>query len=113
MTPKRQAQFVSTEGVFDYHHIKSSLFWGYYSISFENQTGFMAKPEKALLDYFYFRGIHTSLMFIEEMRLQNFEAINKEILHEYARRFQKPGMISLANQITQFIDKEASEFKKL
>jgi len=106
VTPKRQARFSSTQGVFEYRHLKPSLFWGYVSITSDYQTGFMASPEKALLDYFYFKRIHATAEFIEEMRLQNLETINTDTLYEYALRFKKPGMISLARNLALFIKTE-------
>jgi predicted transcriptional regulator of viral defense system len=113
VTTKRQAKFGSREGTFEYRHIKPSLFWGYNSVSHENQTGFVASPEKALLDFFYFKRIHASKEFIEELRLQNMEVINTDKLRDYALRFSKPGLISLAKRLTNFIESELKATKKL
>jgi hypothetical protein len=93
--------------------LKPSLFWGYLSITQNKQTGFMASPEKALLDFFYFKRIHASMEFIEEMRLQNFDAIDTEKMREYALRFCKPCMTSLANRLVFFIESERKAIKTL
>jgi predicted transcriptional regulator of viral defense system len=113
VTTKRQAKFDSREGTFEYRHIKPSLFWGYNSVSHENQTGFVASPEKALLDFFYFKRIHASKEFIEELRLQNMEVINIDKLHEYAIRFCKPGVTALAKRIAGYIESESKATKIL
>jgi predicted transcriptional regulator of viral defense system len=113
VTTKRQAKFDSGEGTFEYRHVKPSLFWGYNSVSHENQTGFVASPEKAVLDFFYFKRIHVGMEFIEELRLQNLEVINTDRLRDYALRFSKPGLISLAKQLTNFIESELKATKTL
>ncbi len=61
VTPKRQGKFISKIGIFEYQHIKDSLFWGYDSISMNKQTAFIASPEKALLDLIYFKGMNISI----------------------------------------------------
>ena len=113
VTTTRQAKFSSEAGTFEYRHIKPSLFWGYFSVSMDKQTGFMASPEKALLDFFYFKRIHAGMEFIEELRLQNLEEINTEKMRKYALRFCKPGMTSLANRLTLFIESERKAMKTL
>jgi predicted transcriptional regulator of viral defense system len=113
VTTTRQAKFSSEAGTFEYRHIKPSLFWGYLSITQNKQTGFMASPEKALLDFFYFKRIHASTEFIEEMRLQNLDAIDTEKMQKEALRFCKPGMTSLANRLVFFIESERKVMKTL
>ena len=106
VTTKRPDKFVSDIGVFDYRHIKASLFWGYDSVSLRNQTAFIASPEKALLDFFYFRGTNASVEYIDELRLQNLEDVDVGKLNEYARRFKKPGMRRIAGMLEKYIQKE-------
>jgi predicted transcriptional regulator of viral defense system len=113
VTTKRQAKFYSETGTFEYRHIKPSLFWGYNSISLENQTGFMASCEKALLDFFYFKRIHADMEYIKELRLQNLEAISTEKMRKYASFFNKPGMASLVQRLTRFIEVELQATKTL
>ncbi len=103
VTPKRPGEFISKAGNFDYRHIKSSLFWGYHSVIFNNQTAFIASPEKALLDFFYLKDVKISLDYLEEMRLQNIEVIDLDKLLEYAKKFKKPSMLHIAAIIKQYI----------
>jgi len=111
VTTKRPGRFSSEVGVFDYRHIKNSFFWGYNSITLNKQTGFIASAEKALLDFFYLKGVKISLDYLEEMRLQNAQQINLEKLAEYAKKFKKPGMLYVAQVISKYIS-TASKRKK-
>jgi predicted transcriptional regulator of viral defense system len=113
VTPKRPARFVSEVGVFDYKHIKPSLFWGYTSISVNKQTAFMASSEKALLDLIYLKGMKISLEYLEGLRLQNVEKINLDKLFNYAKKFKKPGMLTATKVIKKYIDFYKSEEKEL
>lgn len=103
ITTKRQSCFKSELGIFRYFHIKPSLFWGYFSVTVKKQTGFIAFPEKALLDLIYMRNIKVSMHFLEELRLQNLKKIKFKRLDEYAGRFNKPTVISAVKTIKEYI----------
>lgn len=103
VTPKRPGQFVSKAGVFDYRHIKKELFWGYNSVTVNKQTAFVASAEKALLDFFYLKEVKISLDYLEEMRLQNVNAVSLDKLLEYGKRFKKPGILRAAKIIEKYI----------
>ncbi len=113
VTTKRPAKFSSEVGVFRYKHIKNSLFWGYKAITLRRQTGFLATPEKALLDLIYFNGINISNDYLEGLRLQNVSQINLETLFEYAKKFEKPGMLRAANKIKAYIQSSQEKEKEL
>ncbi|MBN1526451.1 MAG: hypothetical protein JW919_02555 [Candidatus Omnitrophica bacterium] len=102
VTTKRPGRFNTKIGIFDYRHIRTSLFWGYVSVTLNKQTAFMATPEKALLDLFYLRGVEASGHYLQEMRLQNIEKIDKKKLLQFAGRFQKPKMIRTAAEIIKY-----------
>ena len=113
VTTKRPGRFVSKLGVFDYRHIKSSLFWGYESISVNKQTAFMAEPEKALLDLIYLNGVNISLEYLKELRLQNVEKISLDKLFKYAGNFKSPGILLAAEIIKKYINSYRDEEKRL
>lgn len=113
VTTKRPGRFVCEIGVFDYRHIKNSLFWGYKSVTVDNQTAFIAHPEKALLDLVYLKGMKINLSYLEELRLQNVERINLNKLSEYAKKFKKPGMLSVAKTIIKYINSYKDKEKTL
>jgi len=104
ITTKRNGRFVSRAGIFDYRHIKKSLFWGYASVTVNKQTAFIASCEKAILDYFYIKRLDISLDYLHELRLQNINKINIEKLFEYAGRFKKPKMLYAAQAIKEYHD---------
>lgn len=103
VTAKRPERIVCSLGTFDFRHIKSSLFWGYDSVTVNKQTGFIASPEKALLDFFYLKGLKTSPGYIEELRLENTEKVNLEKLARYAKKFKKPGILKVARMLKKHI----------
>lgn len=105
VTPKRQARFISELGIFDYRHISPSLFWGYHSINFKGQIGFVALPEKAFLDFIYLKRFQISPEFLEEMRLQNLEKISLKKLSEFARRFNKNYILRATQILVEYIKK--------
>lgn len=103
VTTKRPESFRTPAGMYDYQHVKPSLFWGYTSVTFHGQTFFMATAEKALLDFFYLKHVKVSEDYLEGLRLQNTEDIDLEKLAAYARRFQKPGLVRAAELVSRYI----------
>jgi predicted transcriptional regulator of viral defense system len=103
VTTKRPCEFTTKVGVFDYRHIKHSLFWGYESVTLNNQTAFIASPEKALLDYFYLKGVKISFDYLAEMRFQNLEQTKISKMMKYARRFEKPKIMRAAEMMKKYI----------
>jgi len=104
LTTARSGRFTSSAGTFEYRHIRESLFWGYNSVTVGGQTGFIASPEKALLDFFYFRRTGVTMEYIEELRLQNVKNIGLDKLFKYAERFKKPGILRFAELLKKYID---------
>jgi predicted transcriptional regulator of viral defense system len=113
VTTKGPAKFISKLGVFNYRHIKKTLFWGYQSVTVNKQTAFFASPEKALLDFFYLNGLKISHEYLKEMRLQNVERINLEKLSAYGRKFKKPGILNAVKIIEKYITLYKKEEKIL
>ncbi len=103
VTTKRPGRLVTKVGTFDFRHIKKSLFWGYESVSLDNQTAFFATSEKALLDYFYLKKRNISIDYLREMRLQNVEKINIDKLLNYVQKFKSPSMLKAAKIVVEYI----------
>ncbi len=103
ITTKRKKRFVSEPGIFEYSHINKSLFWGYNSVTVNNQTAFVASCEKAILDYFYIKKPDISLDYLEGLRLQNVNKISIKKLFEYARRFNRQKILYAAQLIKEYI----------
>lgn len=113
VTTQRPGRFKSEIGIFDYRHIQGSLFWGYHSVKVNNQTGFMASSEKALLDFFYLRKGSLSIDYISEMRLQNLDKIDIKKLLNYAQRINKPRLIKFTKLLKEYIELNLNEEKAL
>ncbi|MCF7873043.1 MAG: hypothetical protein K9L95_05575 [Candidatus Omnitrophica bacterium] len=103
VTTMRQGRFLSKVGVFDYRHIKSDLFWGYKSVKLNKQIGFIAEPEKALLDFFYLKAPKFYKDFIYELRLQDLDKLNVKRFLDYAHKFKKPKIVKVAKLIANKI----------
>jgi predicted transcriptional regulator of viral defense system len=106
VTTGRPEQISTKLGKFIFKHLKKELFWGYKELEVIKGTGiFIATPEKALLDLIYFTPNSDKLEYIEELRLQNIEKIDTELLINYSRTFKKPKIERAAHAIKKFIHK--------
>lgn len=74
-------------GRFEYRQVKQILFFGYHRVKIMNENVFMAKPEKALLDFFYFSKGEWTDSRHEEMRWQNLNVIHINDLHKMSTYF--------------------------
>jgi predicted transcriptional regulator of viral defense system len=93
-------------GRFDFRHINKSFFWGYQQIELTaGQTAFIARPEKAMLDLVYLTPGGDKEDFIEELRIQNIEQIDKGVLREFAVRSQSPKLKRALQNIERIIDR--------
>ncbi len=113
VTSKRAAKFSSAIGVFTYRHIKQPLFWGYESVTLNSQTGFIAFPEKAILDLVYFHGMNISLEYFEGLRLQHVDKLNPATLFKFAAKFKSFGMQRAASVIVKYIEGHKKSEKQL
>ncbi len=92
-------------GRFEFRHVSKKYFWGYQQVELKfGQTAFIARPEKALLDLIYLTIGGDEIAFIEELRLQNFEQINKAVLREFVERFQSPKLNRALDNIENILD---------
>lgn len=55
ITTKPTRRFKNKHGLFIYHTVKPVFFRGYHTAKYGNFEVFMAEPEKALIDYIYFK----------------------------------------------------------
>lgn len=90
VSTRKTAQFKNSLAYFYYRHIKESLFWGFDTISVNNQSVFMALPEKALIDFFYLNlnDFISQRSSWQSYRFQNIGKLNFERLDEYLEKFE-------------------------
>lgn len=98
-------------GIYDFRHIKTDLLSGYQMIEFGGQSALVATPEKALLDLIYFQPAGDSIAFLEELRLQNTEKINTDLLKMQSEKFNSPKLRNAVKAILQIIKAESAEFE--
>jgi predicted transcriptional regulator of viral defense system len=93
-------------GRFDFRHINKNFFWGYQQVELTaGQTAFIARPEKAFLDLVYLTPGGDSEEFIEELRIQNIEQIDKAALREFAEKAQNPKFKRALQNIVRIINR--------
>ncbi|MDD5704165.1 MAG: hypothetical protein PHU23_19195, partial [Dehalococcoidales bacterium] len=67
-------------GMYEFRHIKTELLFGYQMTELGGQSAFVATPEKALLDLIYLQPGGDSIAYLKELRLQNTEKLNRDLL---------------------------------
>jgi predicted transcriptional regulator of viral defense system len=90
VSTKKTTKFKTPLGVFEYRSVKDGLFFGFTKVSEQGQSYFIAYPEKALLDFFYFhQDMDGSQGQFDAYRFQNLESLNLRRLNEFRRRYNK------------------------
>lgn len=73
-------------GRFEFRHVKKTLFRDFEKIELpDRQEAFVARPEKALVDLIYLTPGADDEGYLRELRLQNFDAIDKDKLESFIR----------------------------
>jgi predicted transcriptional regulator of viral defense system len=106
VTTRTPRQFRHTFGRFSYKNIKQDFFFGYHEIQISENPVLIAMPEKALLDLFHLRTGEWNMSRMVEMRFQQMEIINRNLLEEYSKRMGKPRVTRAVETWIQFSDEE-------
>lgn len=69
------------------------------------QAAFIARPEKALFDLVHLTPGGDNEEFIEELRIQNIEQIDKAVLREFSSKSQSPKLKRALHNIERIIDR--------
>jgi predicted transcriptional regulator of viral defense system len=94
VTTGRPNQWQTPLGVYTFRHIKTELFSGYRLIDLGgNQQAFVAAPEKALLDLVHLQPGGDAPQYLQELRLQNLEALDLERLQHQAELASSPKLM--------------------
>ena len=100
-------------GTFEFRHIKTELLFGYRMTELGEQSALIATPEKALLDLIYLQPGGDSLAYLKELRLQNTEKLDKDLLRRQSEKFNTPKLQNAVKGILQLISGESEEFEDL
>jgi predicted transcriptional regulator of viral defense system len=85
VTTGRPGTYSTPIGNFIYRHIKKVLFAGYSLVDVgSKQEAFVARPEKALLDILYLTPHSDTPSYLDELRLQNTDILDVELLSDLA-----------------------------
>lgn len=89
VTVNRTGQFKIDQGFYLYHQIKKELFFGYTKVSRKPFFYFIAQPEKAVLDYLYFRARGIYPKTVLELRFEIGKSFSWRRFRQYAGYFGK------------------------
>ncbi|HEY76400.1 MAG TPA: hypothetical protein G4O00_09500 [Thermoflexia bacterium] len=114
VTTARPGRWETSLGVFEFRHLKPALFFGYRRLDLgEGQAGFVATPEKALLDLIYLTPGGDTPEYLRELRLQNLDRLDLDALRRMAVRFDRPKMTRAAERIVELARSEAEEYESV
>lgn len=113
VTAGRPERLETPLGVFEYRHIKPDLLHGYRMTNLGGQQALVATPEKALLDLLYLQPGAESPEYLRELRLQNLDRLNWDVLRKQAESFGTPKLRKGVEGITRLAQSEAQEYEDL
>jgi predicted transcriptional regulator of viral defense system len=100
-------------GTYEFRHIKTELLFGYQMAELGEQSVLIATPEKALLDLIYLQPGSDSAAYLKELRLQNTEKLDKDLLRKQSEKFNSPKLQNAVIGILQLMSGEPAEFEDL
>ena len=103
-TRKHPGVFETRVGNFKYVSIKKEYFWGYRAIESNGLRGYIAEPEKALLDTFYFTKGEIGIDYLKEMRFQNLEILDRARLRDYAERLARKSIERAVETFSRYME---------
>lgn len=111
VTTARPAQWA---GEFHFQHIATPLFFGYLRVDLtQEQSAFVATPEKAILDLAHLTPNADDTDYLRQLRLQNLERLDMERLHEFAQRAGKPKWQRVAERIARLAREELDSYEEI
>ena len=106
VTTGRPGRWETDLGDFLYRHLKPGLFWGYRRVDVDGGSGaYIALPEKALLDLFYFTSGPIRAAFVRGLRLAP-DVLDWRRLREFAERAGKPKLKRAAAVTARVLEEE-------
>jgi len=109
ISTKKTKKFKTEVGIFSYRNIKKELFFGYNLINYKEHVIKMASPEKAILDYIYYRPYLKTEYDFKELRL-NEEVLKNEVdknkIREYLLKYSNKTFIKTINNFLKFISND-------
>lgn len=94
-TTRITREFIVNNKSFEYAHIKKEAYRGYTAEKVDGATIFIAEPEKAFVDYFYF----VDLKLRRPNDRLNARRLNKKVVMGYAAFFNRESLVRLVKEI--------------
>ncbi len=107
VTTSRPERLETPLGVFEFRHVQPRLLFGYQMTDLTGQNALLASPEKALLDLVYLHTGAETLPYIQELRLQNVDRLDPQVLKNQSQRFGSPKMRTAVHNILQILQHES------
>lgn len=113
VTTKKTRVFENPMGRFEYRCVKKSLFTGYRMEQIMGRNVFMAFPEKALVDYFYYdTTAEPDEAYLDSLRLQNLETLDHQRLREF-HKLSNRRVRRLINALLAYMQADTERYKAL
>ena len=114
VSTSRPGRWNTPLGAYEFRHIKVDLFFGYRLEEVSpGQRAFVATPEKALLDLAYLHPGADNPAYLRELRLQNLERLDLNVLYHLAEEAGKPKLHRMAAYVANLSSAEAEEYEPL
>lgn len=108
VTTGRPGARVTPLGTYVYRHVKTPMFWGFETRTLSGAgSGYVALPEKALVDLLYFEPDADDPAYLEELRLQNLDRIRLDVLGSMAERCGRKRVVRAAERIARLAGEDA------
>jgi len=107
VTTGRPETIYTSVGNYIFKHIKTSWFHNYNKIELgEEQSAFVAIPEKALLDLLYLTSASDDFNYLKELRLQNLETLDFTQLTHLAQESKSKKLLRAIKNIVLLIEEQ-------
>ena len=107
VTTGRPAVYHTPLGTFLFRHIQMGWFRSYTRLDLGNQqTAFIATPEKALLDLVYLTPGGATREYLEELRLQSLDQLSLDKLSQLAQELGGPKLAQAVKIVAELINTE-------
>ncbi|MDZ7272128.1 MAG: hypothetical protein ONB17_10970 [candidate division KSB1 bacterium] len=114
VTTARPGRWETPLGTFEFRHIKTDWLHGYRQLDLGGgQKAFLARPEKALLDWIYLHPGADSPAYLSELRLQHLERLELDKLLGLAEGSGRPKLKRAAGAVADLARAEAQEYETL
>jgi predicted transcriptional regulator of viral defense system len=102
------------DGGFQFQHLAPHLFFGYQRVKLpQEQSAFVATPEKAILDLTHLTPNADDIDYLRQLRLQNLNQLNLEHLDEFAQHAGKPKWRRVTDHITRLTQEESVGYEEI